>query len=77
MDLELIVGITGMVVILVAYLLEQFEKVSPTNKGYILANLIGGVLLIFYSWYLNSIPFIILNAVWASGALLELIKLSR
>jgi len=77
MAFELSIGIAGMIIILAAYLLEQFEKVSPTNRGYILANLIGGILLVIYSWYLNSIPFIMLNAIWAAGALIELFKLSR
>lgn len=77
MSLELSIGIAGMVIILVAYLLELFEKVSPINKLYILANFFGAVLLIIYSWFLDSIPFIILNSVWALGALIDFIKVSR
>ncbi len=77
MAIDLTIGIAGMVVILVAYLLELFEKVSPKNKGYIIANIIGSALLIIYAWFLNSIPFIILNAVWALGSIADLIKVSR
>ncbi len=68
-------GIAGMVIVLGAYLLELFEKVKPTNLYYLLANIAGSGLLMWYAYTLESVPFMVLNAVWAGGAVIELIRL--
>ncbi|MEM4239657.1 MAG: hypothetical protein QXM31_00990 [Candidatus Woesearchaeota archaeon] len=70
----LIIGAVGGAIILIAYLLELFEHIDPYNKAFLAANIIGSALLAYYAYFLNSIPFLILNAAWVLGSVYELIK---
>lgn len=60
-----IIGTTGALIILVFFVLNQFRKVDSDSVWYDLANLIGSCLLVAYAYLLSSIPFLILNLVWA------------
>lgn len=68
------VGLCGMTIILVAFMLNLFKKITATDKSYILMNFIGGGLLVWYAVLLSSVPFIILNAVWSLSAAWELLQ---
>jgi hypothetical protein len=70
-------GGIGAAIILIAYLTELFEHISPENRYFLLANIIGSAILVYYSWLLDSMVFIILNAVWTLGSLYELWKLGK
>jgi len=59
-----IIGISGAAIILLAFVMNQLHKWKDTDLSYDVSNAFGSLLLIVYSYYLNSIPFIILNAVW-------------
>ena len=77
MDLNLIIGIIGMFFILVAFIFDEFNKRwNQETIRYNLTNLIGSGMLIYYSYTLSSIPFIILNVVWFMVAGYKLIKIT-
>jgi len=61
-----------MVLILIAFVLDEFHKLSVDSKSSILMNIAGSVLLIIYAYTLDSIPFIILNLVWFTSATYKL-----
>jgi len=65
-------GAVGGAIILIAYLSELFEHVSPENKWFLWANVVGSVFLFYYAWLLRGHVFMITNAVWALGSLYEL-----
>jgi len=69
------IGTAGLVLLLIAFLLNELDKVDENSITYNILNLIGSVSLIFYAYKLNSIIFIILNIVWAGVALTKLISL--
>jgi len=69
-----VIGAVGGGIILVAYLLELFQRIDPYNKFFLSANIIGSALLTYYAYLLDSIPFIILNVAWVLGSIYELIK---
>jgi hypothetical protein len=75
--IELIVGIIGMTLILVGFLLEEFTKFDHSTIRFNLINVVGAGLLIYYAYTLNSWPFIILNAVWLVAALYKLTRISK
>ncbi|MBW6461614.1 MAG: hypothetical protein K0B07_01035 [DPANN group archaeon] len=68
----LLIGLPGMVLILIAFVLDEFHKLSVDSKSSILMNIAGSVLLIIYAYTLDSIPFIILNLVWFTSATYKL-----
>ena len=76
--MSLIVGIIGMILILVAFVLDEFFKTWRQNTlRYNLLNLIGSALLWYYAYTILSWPFLILNGVWFSAAGYKLIVLMK
>lgn len=71
--LNLIVGAVGAFLILVAFVFNQLGKWSAESKIYDVVNLIGGIFLIIYAVRLESIPFFLINVVWALFSLRDVI----
>ena len=62
--INLIIGLVGMSLILLAFILNQSHKWKDTDLKYDIVNSIGSLLLVIYSILISSWPFLILNAVW-------------
>jgi lipid-A-disaccharide synthase-like uncharacterized protein len=71
--MEEVIGFTGMVLILFAFIMNQTHKWKDDSLGYDLVNAVGSVLLIVYAMFLNSYPFLILNGIWALVSLRDLV----
>ncbi len=69
------IGFIGVSILLVAYLLNLFKKITQDTHTYILLNLIGAGLAFIASVLINYVPFIILEAVWTVISLISWIKL--
>ncbi len=65
MNITLIIGTLGASIILIFFILEQTNKVNNKSLWYDGGNFIGSALLVVYAILLSSIPFLILNGVWA------------
>lgn len=63
MDLT-IIGIAGSTLVLLAFLLNQLNKLKNNSFFYDFINFLGSVFLLIYAIYTNSLPFIIVNMVW-------------
>lgn len=75
--LELIIGLLGMVLILTAFILEEFVKgFNPNSIRFNLLNLFGSLLMSYYAYSLTAWPFLVLNLVWFCTAGYKLWKLS-
>ena len=68
-----IIGIIGAGVVLSFCVLEQVNEVNNKNLWYGFGNFFGSVLLIIYAILLSSIPFMVLNTVWAIFSLRDII----
>lgn len=68
-----IFGIIGATLILLAFILNQTNKLSNDNFYYDLLNFVGSFLLVIYAIVTGAIPFLILNTVWAVASLRDLI----
>ena len=76
--IDLIIGISGMILIVVGFVLDEFwDKFNQDTIRYNLINLFGSGLLIYYAYSLRSWPFIILNVVWFLAAGVKLIKITK
>ena len=73
MSLTTIIGTIGALIILISFILNEVHKLDSDNLIYDIANFIGGSLLAVYAYLLSSIPFLILNIVWAIFALRDVI----
>ena len=69
-----IIGTIGAGMILVMFLLNQFNKIKNDNIYYDFGNFVGATLLVIYAYLLGSTPFFILNFIWAFFSLKDVIK---
>ena len=72
--LDLLIGFTGMLLILIAFFLNQTGKWDKEDLIYDFVNLAGALLLVLYAIILSSIPFLLLNLVWTVVSLNDVIK---
>ncbi|MFH1682456.1 MAG: hypothetical protein ABIA37_01545 [Candidatus Woesearchaeota archaeon] len=76
--LELVLGITGMALILFVFILDEFE--SKYNQKTLINNLfsiLGAGLLIFYALSLKAWPFVVLNFIWLAVAGIKIVKILK
>lgn len=77
---EIFVEITGWIasiLIVGAFALNSFGKISATSKWYQLANLIGGIFFIVNTVYHKAYPSAVVNVVWVIIAISALLKLRK
>ena len=77
MKLSDIIASIGVIILLIAFLLNLYKKLSAESKTYSLLNLIGAGICCFASWMVSFYPFVILEGVWAFVALVSLFKVPR
>lgn len=78
MEISLLLGIAGMLLILAAFVMDEFyKKWNQDTLRYNFANLLGSGFLLYYAYALASWPFLILNGVWFVTALVKLVKISK
>lgn len=74
-DINLIIGIIGMLCILVAFVLEEFnKKFNQETYFYNITNIVGAGMLLYYGITIRGWPFVILNSIWAAAAAIKLGK---
>lgn len=74
-ELNLLVGIVGMVFILMAFIDDLFKKITEDNVSYNLLNIAGGLALAYYAYSLSSLPFMILQLFWVLSSAYKLLTL--
>lgn len=74
MDTPTIIGSIGAALILIGFTLNQLNKWKKTDLRYDVVNLIGGALLVVFSWMISAWPFLVLNAVWTLVSLRDVIN---
>jgi len=77
MKLSDIIASIGVIILLVAFLLNLYRKLSAENKIYSLLNFVGAGICCLASWMVSFYPFVILEGVWAFVALVSLFKVPR
>jgi hypothetical protein len=72
-----IIASVGVVILLIAFLLNLFKKIDTESKLYASMNFIGAGLCGYSSYLISFYPFVILEGIWAFVALLSLLKVPR
>lgn len=73
-DVPLILGMIGMTLVLIGFIMVQTHRWSPDDISYDLINVFGSGLLMYYAFVGNAWPFFILNGVFTAYSLKEVIK---
>jgi hypothetical protein len=72
-----ILGWTGSVMVIAAYGLNSYQKMRSDSMGFLVLNLVGGVLLIIYSAYFSAFANTFINVVWVVIAVPAIFKKVR
>ncbi len=67
----------GVIILLIAFLLNLYKKLPSSSKTYSLLNFIGAGICCFSSYLIRFYPFVLLEAVWGIVALLSLFNVPR
>jgi hypothetical protein len=67
----------GVIILLIAFLLNLYKKLPAQSKIYGLMNFIGAGICCFSSYLIKFYPFVLLEGVWGFVALLSLFNVPR
>ncbi|ULQ55007.1 hypothetical protein KJS94_10190 [Flavihumibacter rivuli] len=67
-----IIGWLGGGSVMIAYMLNAFRLLDAGSPVYLLVNIIGSILLAYYTYCKKAFPNLVLNLVWALVAILAL-----
>lgn len=70
---ETIIGSVGVGLLLIAFVLNLRRQLTEHSATYLLLNILGSALAAVYAFMMDSIPFIVLEGVWAGAAALRLL----
>ncbi len=73
MNLITIIGFSGSILALIAFLLNEMNIWKSDDVSYDFLNFLGSFLLFFYALSINSIPFLIINVIWGLFSLKDVI----
>ena len=71
------IGFAGVLILLIAFLLNLFGKISKDSLPYIIMNVLGAGLACLASWLIHYIPFIFLEGMWTLVSLIGLVNYFR
>lgn len=77
MKLSDVLASIGVIILLIAFLLNLYKKLPANSRIYSFMNFIGAGICCFSSYLISFYPFIVLEAVWATFALVSFIKVPR
>jgi len=72
-----IIASIGVIILLIAFLLNLYKKISANSTPYTFMNFLGAAICGFSSYLIGFYPFVVLESIWAIFALVSLIKVSR
>ena len=77
MDNSVIIGSTGVFLLLLAFFLNLTRATAQTSRPYLILNLAGAGLAGYASYLIDYLPFVVLEGVWAAVALRALVRTHR
>jgi hypothetical protein len=72
-----IIASIGVIILLIAFLLNLYKKLPANSRPYCLMNFIGAAICGFSSYLIGFYPFVVLESIWAGFALVSFFKVPR
>jgi hypothetical protein len=72
-----VIATLGVVILLIAFLLNLYKRLPANSKLYTLMNFIGAAMCGYSSYLISFYPFVVLETIWALFAVASFIKVSR
>ncbi len=67
----------GVIILLIAFLLNMFKKTSAQSRLYTALNFIGAAMCCFSSYLIAFYPFVVLEGIWAAFAFYSFFNVPR
>lgn len=77
MNISDILASVGVIILLIAFLLNLYKKLHTQSRIYGSMNFIGAGICCYSSYLISFYPFVVLEGVWAFVALLSLFNVPR
>jgi len=77
MKISDIIASIGVIILLIAFLLNLYKKLSANSRPYCFMNFLGAGLCCYSSYLISFYPFVVLEAIWASFAIVSFFKVPR
>lgn len=74
MNFPTIVASIGVGLLLLAFILNLFQKIHQSSYFYICLNLLGAAIACYASYLISFVPFVVLEGTWGLVALAGLAK---
>jgi len=74
LSLVTIVGVCGAAFVLLGFVGNRMRWWSANDQVYVRINAIGSLILIGYSYWIDSYPFVVLNVVWLLFSIKDLFR---
>lgn len=72
-----IIASIGVIILLVAFVLNLYKRVNAESRTYTLLNFIGAATCCYASYMISFYPFVVLEGIWAAFALFSFFKVPR
>ncbi|WP_454804589.1 CBU_0592 family membrane protein [Mucilaginibacter phyllosphaerae] len=72
-----IIASIGVIILLIAFLLNMFKKVSAQSRLYTGMNFLGAGICCFSSYLIDFYPFVVLEGIWSMFALYSFFNVPR
>jgi hypothetical protein len=77
MKLSDFIASLGVIILLVAFLLNLYKKIAVNSRVYCAMNFVGAAMCGTSSYMISFYPFVILESIWAGFALVSFFHVSR
>jgi hypothetical protein len=72
-----IIASIGVIILLIAFLLNLYKKLEANSHAYCGMNFIGAAMCCASSYMISFYPFVVLESIWAGFALVSFFKVPR
>ena len=72
-----IIASLGVIILLIAFLLNLYKKVPAESRIYTALNFVGAAMCGLSSYMIKFYPFVVLESIWAAFALFSFFKVPR
>lgn len=77
MKISDIIASVGVIILLIAFLLNLYKKLPTSSKIYTFMNFLGAAICCLSSYLIKFYPFVVLEGIWSLVALVSLFNVSR
>ncbi len=72
-----IIASIGVIILLIAFLLNLYKRITVESRAYTAMNFLGASTCCFASFMIGFYPFVVLEGIWAAFALVSFINVPR